>query len=79
MSGHIDTTHEWICFRVSDAYIMHGFPEAMKSIAEGSSPVKYDMARLDAQEIERSVLGGRDRTLEEWEAAALHFHNGGIV
>ena len=70
MSGQINTTRDWVRSRESDAYIMNGFPEAMKAIAEGNSLVTYDLARYDAQEIERLVVEGRNRTMEEWQTAA---------
>ncbi|OAG23506.1 hypothetical protein CC77DRAFT_1092823 [Alternaria alternata] len=58
---------DWWKIRPNSAYIMDGFPEALRAMTNGQSPVSCNFDIGQMPDTESLVSQGRKWTLEEWE------------
>lgn len=61
------TPPEWNKIRENRAYIMHGFPEALRALTNGQSPVSCNFDIGQMPDTEPLIRQGRMWTLSEWE------------
>ena len=59
---------DWWEIRPNSAYIMDGFPEALRAMTNGQSPVSCNFDIGQMPDTESLVSQGRTWTLEEWES-----------
>jgi hypothetical protein len=60
------TPPEWLQLRRNAAFVMQGFPEALRDVSDGISPVKCNFPTGHAQPVDQVVTQGSAWSLTEW-------------